>query len=273
MAVTGGQAAWNALGLGSGGDGSLQKLKIRYEVRSDKKGKILSYDDFDVLFNPNRLVYTRKVKWEPKDVASKGFMQNARQLSFTESQPETLALQLFFDTYEGVETGGVMRNFVMPANPFSQPGAPLSMLVGAPRAVDVRDHTEKVAELARIKAALHRSPRCFLSWGRTKLFAGVLTKLTQKFTMFMPDGTPVRATMDCVFTEFNTIHRVMGRDELQSSDVAKTVVMQSTDSLPAIAAAEYNDPAQWRLIAKANGIANPRTVAPGTVLILPPLPG
>ena len=78
--------------------------------------------------------------------------------------------------------------------------------------------------------------------------------------------------LTCTFKEFNTAVDAVRRRELHSADVARTVVFQATDSLASIAAAEYSDPGQWRLIARANGIANPRAVAPGTVLILPPLP-
>jgi nucleoid-associated protein YgaU len=34
---------------------------------------------------------------------------------------------------------------------------------------------------------------------------------------------------------------------------------------------EYSDPGQWRVIAEANDIDNPRLVEPGTELTLPPL--
>ena len=41
------------------------------------------------------------------------------------------------------------------------------------------------------------------------------------------------------------------------------------DALWRIAAEEYGDPAQWRPIAAANNITNPRVLEPGTELIIP----
>lgn len=260
--VNSGRMLWDALGVGSGG-GSLEKLKIRSEARAGRQGKVLQWKpSFDVLFNPGELHFTRKVEWDAKEQATKGFKGASRNLEFVKSVPERLQLTLFFDTYEPRSRGADLRNLLVPTNPFG---------ADAPGAYDVRTHTDRVANLAKVRKELHRPPRCELSWGGAQLFFGVLTRLDVKLTMFLPDGTPVRATAACTFHDF-AIADTDRRNELQSSDVAKTVVFQATDSLAAIAADEYNDPAQWRLIAKANGIANPRAVAPGTVLILPPLP-
>jgi nucleoid-associated protein YgaU len=38
-----------------------------------------------------------------------------------------------------------------------------------------------------------------------------------------------------------------------------------------MAAREYGDPAQWRPIARASGIANPRLLTPGADVVLPPI--
>ena len=63
MAIVSGMAAWQALGIGSGDNGSLQKLEIKYETKKDKKtGKILKMESFHVLFNPNELAYAKSVK-------------------------------------------------------------------------------------------------------------------------------------------------------------------------------------------------------------------
>jgi nucleoid-associated protein YgaU len=43
------------------------------------------------------------------------------------------------------------------------------------------------------------------------------------------------------------------------------------DSLWSIAAAEYGDPRWWRVVARANDVVNPRTLRPGTELVVPPL--
>lgn len=261
MALVSGLAAWQALGLGAGDSGGLQKLEIKYETKGDAGGKILSTKSFHVLFNPSEISYSKSVNWTSKPIADKGQAAKAMRQDFQSSEPETLSITLFFDTYESRQSSGGIGSFVVPTNPFTL----------APQATDVKVHTDQVAELTRISPALHQPPRCELWWGKFRLFVGVLTSLQQKFTLFMPDGTPVRAELDCTFTESNTLVRNIRTRELQSSDVAKTVVVQRTDTLQSIAAAEYSDASLWRHIAKANGIIQPRAVKPGTRLIIPPL--
>lgn len=259
MALTGSKTAWKVLGMGSGEGGGLQKLEIRYETKADKVGNITDWEAFKVLFNPNQLKFARTVKWDVEEVAIKSGKARARKLKFVTARPETLALTLFFDTLDA-DLRNDIQKVMVPTNPF-----------GAPRAADVRQETLRFVELAQIGQHLHQPPRCVLFWGGKRFFRGVVTDLKQKLTMFLPDGTPVRATIDCTFTQTDTTREPVLRNELQSADVAKTVVVRVADSLPAIAAAEYNDPGMWRVIARANGITNPRIVAPGTVLILPPL--
>jgi nucleoid-associated protein YgaU len=82
--------------------------------------------------------------------------------------------------------------------------------------------------------------------------------------MFLEDGTPVRATVDCNFFDAR-----IERAEMNSADVVKAYTVRPGDTLMAIAAAHYNDASCWRTIATANDIANPRVLAPGTVLTIP----
>ena len=58
---------------------------------------------------------------------------------------------------------------------------------------------------------------------------------------------------------------------LESADRTKGVVVKSGDTLQGIAAEEYDDPRQWRLIAAASTIDNPLTIQPGLALTVPPL--
>jgi len=88
--------------------------------------------------------------------------------------------------------------------------------------------------------------------------------------MFLDDGTPVRATLTCEFTEVGS-HGKARAAELHSADVIKVRQVQRYDTLQSIAAEEYGDPAQWRPIATVNGVVNPRALVPGTTLTIPKL--
>lgn len=188
------------------------------------------------LFNPQQLTISKSVHWPRIPVGESDVMRS----QFTHGNPATLSLELFFDTYE--------------------------------QGIDVRLMTMLVENLTTVRGALHRPPICKLIWGLQGIFfEGFLTGLTQNFTMFLATGTPVRATLGCTFTEYLSPLAEALKQNKQSPDVAKTHVVRRGDTLSSIAAAEYDDPALWRPIARANRIVNPLKLTPGQVLTIPKL--
>jgi hypothetical protein len=252
--------------LGTGGTKGLEKLQISYKEKNRRDVAV------EALFNPAEISRSRSVSWQQPSRWS--FGSNAApdvvRQQFIAVEPETLSLSLFFDSYESHDDAGVDGfSLSRTVSTLVQTGSPFA--TGA--ASDVTKLTAKVVRLAAIDTELHRPPICRLSWGRFKdIFTGVLTSLDQQFTLFLPNGTPVRATLNCTFTEYKTRARARA-EELHRADVAKVRVVRRGDTLHSLAAREYNDPALWRHIARANGIVNPRVLLPGTVLTIPKLVG
>jgi nucleoid-associated protein YgaU len=248
MSINKAKAASNLLGLGTGG-AALQRLAIEPE----------GGEPVEALFNPSEIAISASASWEQAQPASYGGANAATiELEFRSVQAQTLSIELFFDTYESRAAANFLDAVALPLVP------------GLGRqATDVSQYTEQVAQLAEVDPTLHRPPVCHLYWGAFDIFTGVLTSLDQRFTMFLEDGTPVRATLSCSFLGVSLDWR--GKGEPESSDVIKTRQVRRNDTLHSIAAEEYRDPALWRNIAWANGIINPRDVEPGTVLIIPSL--
>lgn len=237
------------------GSGSLQKLTIQYE---EKQASIFS-GQIQALFNPNRLSYARTVQWKQRRTGDKGVASAYLQQEFMNSDPETLTVDLFFDTYVP-STNQLALGHQSAASP----------LTSTP---SVKYYTDQLAVLATVNQELHRPPRCQLMWGKLAVFRGVLTNLSYTFTLFLPNGTPVRATVNCTFTESLTEAYALRSRELHSADVHKTRLVSRGDTLQSIAAEVYGDPTLWRPIAQANKtlISNPRTLTPGIVLQIPKL--
>jgi hypothetical protein len=249
------------LAFGGGIGNGLQKLRIGYKTHLGVQKWV------EALFNPAEISRSRRVKWDERLRWQSGTNWSWRnsERQFVAVEPETLSLTMFFDTYEAHVSAGssqLISSVVSAANPFSRS-----------QASDVRNLTRQVAALAAVDRELHHPPVCQLSWGTQEdIFTGVLTQLDQNFTMFLPDGTPVRATLSCSFDEFQTEAHAKAR-EVHSSDVVKTRVARRGDSLQSLAAQEYRDPSLWREIARANGIINPRSLSPGQILTIPKLSG
>ena len=255
MNVNKARLASELLGLGAGG-GELQKLTITYEERGRRPGSV------EAMFNPNEIILARSATWEQQRAVGRGGWDASAVIQeFRSVEAEMFSIELFFDTYEsrtGSMTWGRAATSLLPTS------------MQRRDATDVRRHTDRIAALAEVDRELHRPPICHLQWGAFDIFTGVLSSLQQRFTLFLEDGTPVRAVLACGFVESSTAAASRAR-ELHSADVATTRQVRRNDSLQSLAAEHYNDPSLWRHIARANAIVNPRALKPGTVLTIPRL--
>lgn len=244
---------------------SLQKLTILYETERDLLlGTEFSGGPIKALFNPSELKFGYDVSWKSSPVPGT-IAGGYHRLEFQNCQPVTLGIDLFFDTYEGDPNaktgfGSLLAASVTP-----------SFLSASPSGVSVLTYTSQMEKLACVDNDLHRPPRCKLRWGQGDLIEGVLIRMTEDFTHFMPDGTPVRALLSCTFQEFIPYSTAATLSENKSPDLHRTRVLKRGETLSSIAQEVYNDAGLWRTIAKANGISDPRSIRPGQVLALPKL--
>jgi hypothetical protein len=124
--------------------------------------------------------------------------------------------------------------------------------------------------LALIDSDLHRPPLLLVSWG-TLMFKCVVESISHRFTMFLESGIPVRATVTLALRQAKSATEQQEEIKKQSPDHAKIHAVQRGESLQMIAAREYEDPAEWRRIADANGIDDPLQLEPGRRLMIPPI--
>lgn len=244
----------SALGLTTS---SPSKLTIRHEVSRVRRytGKI------EVPFNPNAISTSSSVGWETINLAATSKQRTyALQYTGSSASPATLSFDLTLDTYEGDPTaGGGWTSLISLPNPTAL------HVFTSPSSVSVLPFVEPIMALQAITPELHRPPLCEVWWGQVCLIEGPLTSLSQKLTRFQPDGTPVRAQLSLTFTDAS----MTDNGELFSNDVHKTHTVKLGDTIQAIAALEYGDPGQWRRIAEANDLDDPRALVPGAVLVIP----
>lgn len=171
-------------------------------------------------------------------------------LQFVHGNARTLSMELFFDTYEENRRG--------------------SAIVNAAQS-DVRIQVRKVTRLMEIEPSLHTPPVVEFHWGSLH-FTGVLTKASQKYTMFLPTGIPVRATVQVTFQEYINSDRENDPIGRETRDFTKRHWVQHGETLASIAAKYYGEPAEWRAIAARNDIDHVGRLNPGTLLTIPRLP-
>jgi Contractile injection system tube protein/LysM domain len=223
-------------------------LKIAYieALNGKMKGKPIK-----VLFNPAEYSIEKSNQYQSTNIP--GLATPVSQ--FVSGNADTLTMELFFDTY----------------SPSSRQGSVQAR-------EDVRKYTGQLAALLDIDPGLHAPPICQFIWGgpigspEGLQFKAIIEKLSQKFTMFLEDGRPVRATLNVTFKEYKTVADQLKEVGRESSDKSKIHEFKEGDSLWLIAFEEYNDARQWRDIARANKIVNPLELTPGQEIIIPPLP-
>jgi nucleoid-associated protein YgaU len=197
---------------------------------------------FSVQFNPTE--YSLEKGAQLAEIAIPGI--DSPILQFIRGQNEKLSLELFFDTTEqGMDES----------------------------ARDVRDLTRSIYQLVKIQPRTHAPPRIRFTWGQGLSFKAVVETVQQKFSVFNPLGVPLRATVTVTFREYKTLEEQLSELNLQSADHSKRYTVRRGDTLSGIAAEQYRDPREWRRIADANAavVDNPRRLATGATLLIPPL--
>lgn len=132
---------------------------------------------------------------------------------------------------------------------------------------DVRTETRKITSLLDKDAKTKAPPVLLFSWGGLN-FKCVLESAGQRFTMFLEDGTPVRAKIPVSFKEYEEVDIEIKHGFFFGPPTVHNII--EGDTLSAIADKVLGDPGAWREIAEYNNVDNPRKLDPGKTLIMPP---
>jgi hypothetical protein len=217
----------------------LKKASITV-MDGSNQGKVIS-----VLFNPSEYSFDRANSYKATPLPGLG----TPLLQFVNGECDQLNMELFLDDYTD------------PSGPTSKERTESNPLM---------TRFNDLSNLLEIDRDLHAPPPVRFNWGPIE-FTAVIEKLGRKITMFHPDGTPARATLTASFREYRTLPQQIEDPRRESADKTKRRVVVGGDQLWMMAWREYDDPTQWLLIAQANDLDDPRDIAPGDWLVVPPI--
>lgn len=208
-------------------------------------------DRVQVQFNPSEYTVSRENNFAPAAIPG----LSAPLLHFAHGNMQTLEMELLLDTYEAHpnETG------------FGGAGQENA------RGADVRELVRTVTGLMDIDSATHAPPVLLFTWASLS-FTCVLARVSQTFTMFGPDGRPVRARLQVTFNEYRNADFETREVKRETADYSKTYVVRQGETLSIIAERTYRDPSKWRPIAIRNGVVDPLALTVGDRLQIPRLP-
>ncbi|HET7078243.1 MAG TPA: LysM peptidoglycan-binding domain-containing protein [Chloroflexia bacterium] len=206
---------------------------------------LLTGEEVRCLFRPKEYTFAKQNTWTPNRAIGKT-MQPPK---YTGGQPMTLQMELLFDTYE--ERGNR----------------------------DVRRRTDGLWKMMKVadqkkdpQTKKSEPPHVEFRWGRTWTFKAVITSLQQKFTLFDPDGTPVRSTVTISFMQAEEQGQYPGQNPTSGAREGYAVhVVKEGETIDWIAFTAYGTSTAWRHLAAGNDLDDPGRLQPGQRLLIVPL--
>ena len=227
--------------------GGLEKMIIT--AYSDQNFKSQVGAPLSVWINPASYIYTYSVLYNDRQA------QGAEGPSpdFNRMGPDSVSFDLVFDA-----TG------VVPSPIAGKPDAPADGVVGM---------IARFKTLALYVNSSTHSPNFIkLSWAQLQ-FQCRLQNLTITYTLFRPDGTPLRAKLAVSFLGFTSEQQLAQESALASPDMTHIVTVVAGDSLPTLCYRIYGSSLYYLRVAELNKLNTFRRLEPGTQLMFPPLTG
>lgn len=190
-------------------------------------------------FNPKEYTVQKTASW--KTNPAKGAKTTAMP-EFTGAEPSSMTIEIFLDAGES-SSGDITKDI---------------------------ETLFKCCTPEPSSREKHPSPPFVVfGWGPRISFDAFVKKVSAKYTLFKPDGTPARAVCS---VDLQELPKDPKKQNPTSGGLAtlRSHTVVAGDSLPSIAQQEYGEPGLWRAIAVANGIADPLRLATGTTLRIPP---
>jgi hypothetical protein len=152
------------LDVESANQGHLEKAMLKDNENPSLEITLEAY------FNPKEISIDQSVGWQEhsgSDGAKKKEQpeRNKVLMEFTAAKPKVLKVDLMFDCYEENPPGNVYSTYI-----------------------------SKLEELTKVQPTLSRPPTVLFAWGAWEVFKGVIMSANIKYTLFLPNGMPVRAT-------------------------------------------------------------------------------
>lgn len=216
--------------------GELKKMLIEAYKTPDYSGS--AADSFSVMFNPTS--FSRKYEVEYDDRQGAG--DSSSPQIFGKIKPQEYSFEFLFD---GTGT--------------------------AADKIDVQKTVDRLLAVAgKLDGDIHRPMYLKIVWGAL-LSKCVLKSAETTYTLFKPDGYPLRAKVKATFAE-NVEDALRVAEERKSSpDLTHRRVVREGDHLSLMCHQIYGDPAYYLEVARFNQLKNYRRLAVGQVLLFPPV--
>lgn len=224
--------------------GSLERMKI---IAYKDEDFTQQAGTFTVMLNPESYSHSYKVCYN--DITAQG--SPGASPDFNKIAKEEVTFDLVFDGT------GVIPTAIPGLVPYTEDG--------------VAPQIEEFKNLVfTYKGNIHSPNYLKLVWGKL-LFRCRFTKMDLSFTLFKPDGTPLRARAKATFVGFNDEEELERQANKSSPDLTHVMTVKGGDTLPYMCYSIYGECGLYPQVARVNGLTDFRSLAVGTQLVFPPL--
>ncbi len=208
----------------------------------------VSADIFKVMLNPSEFTHKLGLSYSGGDCDSKKPIgQSSVETKFSSAEAEEMSFDLVLDGT------GVVN---LPVPPLGSP---------------VKDQIEQLKKVTYDYDGEEHEPRVVeLVWGEFK-FEGRLKSMSVKYTLFKPNGDPLRAKTTLSFVSFMSAEEEALTSDKKSPDLTHIVEVKAGDTLPLLCYRIYKNCSYYMEVARANSITNFQDIKPGTKLHFPPV--
>ncbi|MBB3193205.1 CIS tube protein [Roseateles terrae] len=235
-------------GSGSAGDeGQLSRLLMtRYTV--DRKGAITLEDKvcFKTQINPSDFKHNFTIGYN----TTKDMGASKTEAKFSGTEPEEVSFSITLD-----DTGAVQ-------DVQGQPSEVKAQMVLLSKVV--YDYVSSAGE----------PPYVRLLWGAL-IFFGRLRSMSTQYSLFKPNGDPLRAKVDLSFVgASSTEERSLVNQRAATNDMTRTATVEDGDTLAGLCEQIYKDssPEIQAMVARSNQLDSLTQLKPGATLVFPPKP-
>jgi len=123
----------------------------------------------------------------------------------------------------------------------------------------------------KYEGKIHRPRFLIVHWGSEIRFPGVLSHMDINYSLFSPNGNPLRAKISATFVRYESEPAIAAAARMSSPDLTHYRITKEGDRLDLMVFNIYSDPGLFLQVARANNLISPRNIKPGKELYFPPL--
>jgi len=239
--------------------GKLEKMTFWVIEYADGSRPEVSDKAYTAQVNPASYSLNKRINYQNNPPAG----SQETTAAFNNSGPSTLQFEIVFDGTGVIDTASLLDEI------------PLAGAIASAFAEDEEFNVyEQILKFEKIvyelDGKIHQPNKVQILWGKLQ-FEGALSSINYSYTLFEPDGSPLRAKANCTFQGTKTAKQIALEANKGSPDLTHLRAIKEGDSLPLLAQKVYGNSELYLEIARVNNLINFRRLQAGTRVSLPPI--